>query len=139
MCLMGLSSQGFQSEAMTVIEGLLKAAEHFENNRLPELFCGYPTKRGRPVYYPVACSPQAWAAGTPLVFMTSMLGIRLDYLNKKVYLQPSLPAGMNRLDVSNLKVGDGRLDIRVERDGQVYRVEIASNTSGWSMEFASLV
>lgn len=137
MCLMGMSSQGFQAEAMTVIEGLLEAAAHFENNRLPELYCGYEAERGRPVRYPVACSPQAWAAGTPLVFMTSMLGIRLDYAAKKVFLQPSLPAGMNRLAVSHLRIGDGILDVRVERDGNGFRIEISSNTTGWSVEPAT--
>jgi glycogen debranching enzyme len=49
ICLMGLSALGFTEEANIVIEGLLEAAGHFENYRLPELFCGYPSSEGRPV------------------------------------------------------------------------------------------
>ena len=33
-------------------------------HRLPELFCGFRRRPGEgPTLYPVACSPQAWAAG----------------------------------------------------------------------------
>ena len=33
-------------------------------HRMPELFCGFRRRPGEgPTLYPVACSPQAWAAG----------------------------------------------------------------------------
>ena len=47
--------------------------------RLPELFCGFDRdSTGAPVAYPVACSPQAWAAGAPLMLIRTMLGLRAD-------------------------------------------------------------
>ena len=40
------------------------AASHF-HLRLPELFCGFERQPGEPpIAYPVACLPQAWAAGS---------------------------------------------------------------------------
>ena len=42
---------------------LFEASLHFDLHRLPELFCGFPRRAGAgPTLYPVACSPQAWAA-----------------------------------------------------------------------------
>jgi glycogen debranching enzyme len=39
-------------------------ALYFDSSRLPELFCGFRRRDGKPpTAYPVACSPQAWSAG----------------------------------------------------------------------------
>ncbi|QHW33775.1 amylo-alpha-1,6-glucosidase [Paenibacillus rhizovicinus] len=134
MCLMGLSAQGFRQEAAVVIEGLLEASKKFENNRLPELFCGYSAVHGRPVSYPVACSPQAWAAGTPLVFMTSMLGLSLDLEAKTIRLNPVLPRGMNRLRIGNMRIGEGLISVQVERDGDGYRTKVDGSGTTWKVE-----
>ena len=49
---------------MTIFEALLEAASHADDYRLPELFAGFSrTEFETPVPYPVACRPQAWAAG----------------------------------------------------------------------------
>ncbi len=62
----------------TLTSGLLDAAEAFEW-RLPELFGGLDTASdGAPLPYPASCSPQAWAAGTPLLLLRSMLGLEPD-------------------------------------------------------------
>ena len=48
-----------------IFRALFDAATFLELHRLPELFCGFPRFAGRgPTLYPVACAPQAWAAGT---------------------------------------------------------------------------
>lgn len=51
--------------AMTLASALFDASRTFEHARIPELFCGF-TRRAEhgPVAYPVACAPQAWAAGS---------------------------------------------------------------------------
>ena len=47
-----------------VFEALLEAASDADGYRLPELFAGFSrTEFETPVPYPVACQPQAWAAG----------------------------------------------------------------------------
>src|SRR6266508_1892981 len=47
---------------LDVLTGLVEGSLHFEDRRLPELFCGFGRRReSAPVPYPVACRPQAWA------------------------------------------------------------------------------
>jgi glycogen debranching enzyme len=68
----GLARQGMRDEAVRVAEGLIDAAAN-TNGRLPELITGHDrTHHTKPVQYPHACSPQAWAAATPLL-LTSIL------------------------------------------------------------------
>jgi glycogen debranching enzyme len=71
----GLARYG-RHEAASVIGGaLLAAAPHFEH-RLPEVFAGYPADvTGVPVTFPTASRPQAWAAGAPLLLLTTLLGL----------------------------------------------------------------
>jgi len=134
LCLLGLAAQGFREEATVVMEGLLEAARHFDEQRLPELYCGYGSERGRPVSYPVACSPQAWAAATPFTFLPAMLGLRLDYARRIVRLAPTLPAGMDRLTVTGLRLGEGELELRVAREHDGCRIEVIANTTGWTVQ-----
>ncbi|GAC42405.1 amylo-alpha-1,6-glucosidase [Paenibacillus popilliae] len=75
MILLGLGKLGFKQEAARVISGLLQASSFFEYQRLPELFCGHRAETGHPVPYPTTCSPQAWSAGTSIVFLQAMLGL----------------------------------------------------------------
>jgi glycogen debranching enzyme len=133
LCLLGLSHSGFTNEAITVIEGLLAAADKFEYNRLPELFCGYDNLLGAPVPYPVACSPQAWAAGTPLTFVQALLGLQPDALSRQITIRPSLLEGMNELKVEQLQIGSGTLSLRVTRGINGPEVEILSNLTGYEL------
>jgi len=133
MILLGLSKLGKQREASIVINGLIDAAAHFEYDRLPELFCGYDKSIGKPVRYPVACSPQAWAAGTPLIFIQSLLGIFPNSLEKKIYLSPTLLDVMNLLKVTNIAVGGGRLSVTVLREENEIRVVVDENTTGYEV------
>jgi glycogen debranching enzyme len=73
MILLGLSKTNQKEDMKKVVQGLITASTHFEYDRLPELFCGYDDSIKNVVPYPVACSPQAWAAGTPLTFVQSLL------------------------------------------------------------------
>ncbi|MBM7839641.1 glycogen debranching enzyme [Alkalihalobacillus xiaoxiensis] len=133
MILLGMSKLGHQAQAGVVIEGLLKAAGDFEYDRLPELFCGYNDQQ--PVVpYPVACSPQAWAAGTSLVFIQSMLGLTTNVLKKEVIVRPALIAEMNELHVRNIPVGKGLLEVKVTRQQNDFKVEILSNTTGLEID-----
>ena len=132
LCLIGMSRMGFTEEALKVVGGLMRAAEHFEYARLPELFCGYPDTLGRPVPYPVACSPQAWAAGTPLVFLQVFLGLDPDAPGGVIRLRPALPEGMNRLSVRRLRIGSGTLSLTVtRREGSAEpAVSVEHNSTG---------
>jgi glycogen debranching enzyme len=93
----GLARYGYRQEAAQVAAAMLEAAEYFEY-RLPEAFAGYSrAKTFFPVEYPTACSPQAWATGAPLLFITALLGLEPGDRDRR---DPVLPAGVGRLDLA---------------------------------------
>lgn len=71
----GLRRYGHGEEAARIAAALLDAAPYFDY-RLPEVFAGFSRAiTHAPVLYPTACSPQAWAAATPLMLLTATLGL----------------------------------------------------------------
>ncbi len=110
----GLSSVGMKVEAYKVMEGLKLAAQHQADMRLPELFCGFPRKDANaPIRYPVSCVPQAWAAGSMFLILSSCLGIKPDAPSKTLRIShPYLPEWLDSVAFKGLKVGDGKVDLR---------------------------
>ena len=95
--------------------------------RLPELFCGFHRRRGEgPTLYPVACSPQAWAAGSVFLILQAALGLRIDALGGRVTIsQPLFPDGLDRVVVRDLAItSDRRIDLLFERRGQRIEVDL---------------
>ncbi|WGU93058.1 amylo-alpha-1,6-glucosidase [Paenibacillus dendritiformis] len=134
MILLGLGKLGFKQEAGRVISGLLRASSFFEYQRLPELFCGYGPETGHPVPYPTTCSPQAWAAGTSIVFLQAMLGLYPDAAKREIALSPFLPEGMDQLTTERIAIGSGHLSVSVtRREGESFAVEILENTTGFEL------
>ncbi|PWK16319.1 amylo-alpha-1,6-glucosidase [Tumebacillus permanentifrigoris] len=130
LIVMGLKKYGFHAHANTVMQGLLATASHFPYDRLPELFCGYGADED-PVPYPVACSPQAWAAGTPLTFVRVMLGLVPDVPGGTITIAPSLPDGLNSMEVRNLRVGNGSLDLLIQKYNASHTTwNVLRNTTG---------
>ena len=116
ICAAGLMRYGLVEESHRVMEGIVHAAGFF-GNRLPELFAGLP--RGQfsfPVSYPTSCSPQAWAAASPLLFLRSMLRFDPDVRNAQVHLAPALPEWIGRLTLRRVPLMGGHLSIEVEGD-----------------------
>jgi glycogen debranching enzyme len=113
----GLKKYGFHDDASRFAGSIFEAAQHFDDFRLPELFCGFERSRiSVPVPYPVACSPQAWAAGAPLLFLRSMLGLRAQADRRELELvQPHLPTWLGKVTISNLRVGDASVDLLFHR------------------------
>jgi len=83
---LGLARNGYKEHVNTLVQTLFDSAEPFENHRLPELFCGYHNKI---VPFPVACSPQTWAAPTPFALIQALLGIQVA--NKTITLLRPFP------------------------------------------------
>jgi glycogen debranching enzyme len=78
-----LAAAGFRryrlhGQASRMIKALLEAADAFEDDRLPELFCGLDRSAGLPVHYEETYSPQAWAAAAPILAAHLFLGIVPD-------------------------------------------------------------
>jgi glycogen debranching enzyme len=114
----GMARYGERDAVGMLLGELYGAASHFQM-RLPELFCGFPREPGEPpVAYPVACIPQAWAAGSVFLMLQASLGIDIDADSGTVRLdRPVLPNGIDHLTISRLQVGDSRLDLAFERFG----------------------
>jgi glycogen debranching enzyme len=113
----GIAAYGYREEALAILSGLFGAAQHVELNRLPELFCGFSRRAGQgPTLYPVACSPQAWAAGSLFLLLKAVLGLDVQAAEKRItFRSPALPEWLNELWISNLRVGDASVDLRLER------------------------
>jgi glycogen debranching enzyme len=109
-----------------VLTALVEAAFQFEDRRLPELFCGFGRRRDTaPVPYPVACRPQAWAAGSLFFLLEAALGLQTDALGRRiVFHQPQLPAWLPWLEIRNLRVGPARVDLNVLRGRYGGSIEI---------------
>ena len=115
----GLRRYGFDEDFTSIFEGLLEAASRFDDYRLPELFAGFPRAEfDEPVPYPVACQPQAWAAGSIPFLLKWGLGLSPDALNGRLrVVRPSLPRWLEHVEVNGLELGDARIDLRFERAG----------------------
>jgi len=113
----GFRHYGLDAAARRVFAGLLRTAAFFRSYRLPEVFAGFSTTEFQsPVRYPVACHPQAWAAGCVPYLLGALLGLEPDgFTGHLRVVRPTLPDGVNRLDVRNLPVGKSRISIRFTR------------------------
>jgi glycogen debranching enzyme len=123
----GLARYGLRDDAARVLRGILDAAAAFEQNRLPELFCGFQRDDGPPVPYEKANVPQAWAAAAPLLVAQIFLGLLPDAPNRRCYLSPWLPDWLPRLELSGIEIGGGRLDVAIARTGATTRLERAKH------------
>jgi glycogen debranching enzyme len=111
----GLKKYGYAEEANAIITALLEASKHFDY-RLPELFCGYPKEADKaPVIYHSTCSPQAWASGSIILFIQTMLGLYPDAPNNVLYVKPTLPDWLKLVTVKNMVVGGERISIEFRR------------------------
>jgi glycogen debranching enzyme len=107
----GLMRYGFVDEAARVAEGLFAAAVDFDG-RLPELFCGFGRDEyAEPVPYPTSCSPQAWAAASPVQLIRVLL--RFDPLLPlgELCMAPLLPAGFGSFRADNVHLGGSRITV----------------------------
>jgi glycogen debranching enzyme len=110
----GLTRYGFVDEAQRVIVAMLDTAAHF-GGRLPELFGGL----GRdevpfPVTYPSSCSPQAWSAASPLLFLRTILRLDPWVPHGKVWIDPILPKRIERLRVDRIPLAGRRVTVEVD-------------------------
>jgi glycogen debranching enzyme len=126
----GFARYGRTDLALEVMQGLFEATTYFELHRLPELFCGFERRPGiGPTSYPVACSPQAWSAGTGFLLLQSALGLDIDAPNRTVYfVQPRLPEAIQHLHMGNLRVGDGELSFVCTRRAHDVDVSVMQRT-----------
>jgi glycogen debranching enzyme len=119
---LGLARYNLKGAVDRIFRGLFDAAVYMDLRRLPELFCGFKRRRGRgPTLYPVACSPQAWAAATPLALVQASLGLEFDSSKCEIRLRnPRLPVFLDEVMIRNLRLVGSSVDLELHRyDGEV--------------------
>ncbi len=123
---LGLRRWGFTQPMERIFTGIFQAATHFSEFRLPEVFDGLSQQKySRPVHYPVACSPQAWAAGALPLLLQTALGLEPDALRGILRIhQPHLPDWLERVTCRGLRVGDATVDLRYQREGDTTLVAV---------------
>ena len=81
----------------------------------------------RPVSYPIACSPQAWAAGSPYLMLQAMLGLSARaHENLLTINLPQLPTWLNTVEVRNLRVGESTVSMVFRREGEITSFSLLS-------------
>jgi glycogen debranching enzyme len=125
---LGFERYGFKPEAARIFEGLFSAATHQEARRLPELFCGFIRRQHRgPTAYPVACSPQAWAAATTFGLLAACLGLHIAHEHDQIcFRNPVAPEFLDEVVIRNLALGPSRMDVRLHRYGRDMTANVLS-------------
>ena len=113
----GLKRYGFHREATRIADGLFEVARQAPDLRLPELFCGFSREESATVVpYPVACIPQAWAAGAPFMLLGALLGISAHGAERRVAIdRPALPGWLGHVELEGVRVGAAEVDLCFDR------------------------
>jgi glycogen debranching enzyme len=122
----GMSRYGFRDLATHILSGFLDVSAQVDLHRLPELLCGLERRSGEgPTLYPVACAPQAWAAGAVFMLLEACLGLSIDCGKDQLILdRPCLPPAISQLWIRQLEVNSASVDLCFERHGNAARVEV---------------
>ena len=113
----GLMRYGFVEEAQRIAVGLFEAANRY-GGRLPELFCGFDqAEYPEPVVYPASCSPQAWAAATPLSLLRTVLRFDPSVPTGEVWMAPALPPEFGDIHLRNVPLAGSRVSVDVAARG----------------------
>ncbi len=136
---MGFARLGFKEETDRVFTGLFDAAFNIDQRRLPELYCGFARERGLgPTRYPVACSPQAWAATTIPALIQATLGIRFEPATLTVHFdRPRLPEFLHELTLHNLSIGEARVTVHVRRLEHEVAINVVKREGGLRVQVTS--
>jgi glycogen debranching enzyme len=113
----GFARYGMTEHILPILRGLFDASGFLELHRMPELFCGFKRRPGEgPTLYPVACSPQAWAAGAVFMLLQACLGLTVDGPRRQiVFARPRLPEFLQTVTILGLKVGEAAVDLALQR------------------------
>ena len=115
----GLSRYGRWPEAQRIVRRMLEAAGHFDW-QLPEVFAGLPrSSTPFPVVYPTAARPQAWAAGTPVLLLQLLLGLRpnCELHTLETVAPGELPSWAGTMRLDGVHAFERAWDVRVGAGG----------------------
>ena len=114
---MGFGRYGLKQPLLRVLSGLFDAMLFSEMRGVPELFCGFPRRKGMgPTSYPVACLPQAWSSAAIFAMLGAALGITFDVeAGRVLFTRPTLPDWIDELRLTNLRLRKSAADIVLRR------------------------
>ncbi|HYN66696.1 MAG TPA: glycogen debranching N-terminal domain-containing protein [Ornithinibacter sp.] len=121
ICAHGLARSGHPHEAGRAVAALVDVAAA-SGYRWPELFGAEPVG-GRPAPYPASCRPQAWAAASAGLIVSTVLGLRADAPNGRLVLSPLPDPPCGALRVEGLRVSGLPVTVEVSSTGQVVAVD----------------
>lgn len=139
MIAMGFSRYGLMEEACTTMTAIFESSFFMPGKRLPELFCGFPrVRRKAPTLYPVACSPQAWAVGAVFMMLQACLGMTIKAAeNAIVFCHPRLPAFLDDITITNLRINDKSLILQIRREKEGVEAVVLTPGTGVEIRIAS--
>ncbi len=113
----GLARYGYKEHALKILTALFDASIHLDLHRMPELYCGFARLPGQgPTLYPVACAPQAWAAGAVFMLLQACLGLSFSPHKPQLrFHHPQLPDYLHHLEIRRLRFGHGEIDLALWR------------------------
>lgn len=122
----GLGCYEFKDRLVDLLNGLLDVANFLDLHRIPELFCGFPRRPSdAPTLYPVACSPQAWSAGSVFLLLQAMLGLSINGARSQVnFVHPTLPEFLDEVRLTHLYVGHSAVNLVLKRQKEGVSVNI---------------
>jgi len=114
---MGFGRYGLKQPLLKVMGGLFDAMLFSEMRGVPELFCGFPRRKGLgPTSYPVACLPQAWSSAAIFAMLGAALGITFDAKASRIlFIHPTLPEWIDELRITNLRLCNSAADVVLRR------------------------
>jgi glycogen debranching enzyme len=73
----------------------------------------------------VACSPQAWAAGSVFLLFRAALGINIRASERVIrFCSPALPPNLDEVNIENLRIAEGSVDLLIRRHQEGVAVEV---------------
>jgi len=113
----GMTRYGYTDRVMTVFGALFEVSLAMDQHRMPELFCGFPRRPDDgPTLYPVACSPQAWAAASVFYLLQACLGLSFTPDKPEIrFRNPRLPPFIDTLEIHDLAISGGSVDLLLQR------------------------
>ena len=113
----GLARYGCTAHASRIFSAMFDLSQTVDLHRLPELICGFHRRAGdSPTLYPVACAPQAWAAGAAYMLLQACLGVSVDAKAHRVsFSHAVLPEEIEWVRIVNQSLESASVDLLLTR------------------------
>ncbi|WP_077002639.1 glycogen debranching N-terminal domain-containing protein [Variovorax sp. KK3] len=135
LCAAGMARYGERNSTARLTSEMFECASRV-GMRLPELFCGFERMSSEaPVSYPVACLPQAWAAGSVFMLLQGCLGIDIDAMHGRIVVErPVLPTEIESLVLRDLRLPQGAVDISLSRRGGSVQAAVSRHSGAEALQ-----